>query len=113
MLDITPTKRSDLELDGKFPEILVLRDQPNRAGVTPYEEIGQVTMFEEIVGGSLSLKAVLARATKVAPTDSTVLITAETGTGKSGAAVKLGLPASTLESKIRSLRIDKYVFKTN
>jgi formate hydrogenlyase transcriptional activator len=33
--------------------------------------------------------------------------------GQSGAAVKLGLPASTLESKIRSLRIDKYVFKTS
>ncbi len=39
-------------------------------------------MFEEIVGGSPLLKAVLARVAKVAPTDSTVLITGETGTGK-------------------------------
>ena len=31
--------------------------------------------------------------------------------GPSGAAVKLGIPASTLESKIRSLRINKYHFK--
>jgi DNA-binding NtrC family response regulator len=31
--------------------------------------------------------------------------------GLSGAAAKLGLPASTLESKIRSLRINKYRFK--
>ena len=31
--------------------------------------------------------------------------------GPSGAAVKLGIPPSTLESKIRSLRIDKYRFK--
>ena len=82
MLDITPTKRSDLELDGQFPEILVPREQPNREGVTPYEKNGQVTIFEEIVGGSPSLKAILDRAIKVAPTDSTVLITAETGTGK-------------------------------
>jgi len=39
-------------------------------------------MFEEIVGTSRSLKAVLSRIAKVAPTDSTVLITGETGTGK-------------------------------
>jgi DNA-binding NtrC family response regulator len=32
--------------------------------------------------------------------------------GPSGAAAKLGIPASTLESKIRSLRINKYSFKT-
>ena len=39
-------------------------------------------MFEEIVGESRALQAVLARVAKVAPTDSTVLITGETGTGK-------------------------------
>jgi hypothetical protein len=33
--------------------------------------------------------------------------------GPSGAAVALGMPASTLESKIRPLKIDKYRFKTN
>jgi DNA-binding NtrC family response regulator len=31
--------------------------------------------------------------------------------GRSGAAVKLGVPASTLESKIRSLKINKHAFK--
>ena len=31
--------------------------------------------------------------------------------GSSGAAAKLGIPASTLESKIRSLKINKYRFK--
>lgn len=46
------------------------------------EEIDTVSMFEEIVGTSARLKAVLARVTKVARTDSTVLITGETGTGK-------------------------------
>src|SRR5438874_10241474 len=39
-------------------------------------------MFEEIVGTSPALHAVLARVAKVAPTDSTVLLTGETGTGK-------------------------------
>jgi formate hydrogenlyase transcriptional activator len=41
-----------------------------------------MSMFEEIVGSSSRLQAVLARVTKVARTDSTVLITGETGTGK-------------------------------
>jgi transcriptional regulator with GAF, ATPase, and Fis domain len=39
-------------------------------------------MFEEIVGTSPALKGVLSRISKVAPSDSTVLITGETGTGK-------------------------------
>jgi PAS domain S-box-containing protein len=46
------------------------------------EEIDKASMFEEIVGTSKSLKAVLSEIAKVAPTDSTVLITGETGTGK-------------------------------
>jgi PAS domain S-box-containing protein len=46
------------------------------------EEIDKASMFEEIVGTSTSLKAVLSRISKVAPTNSTVLITGETGTGK-------------------------------
>jgi transcriptional regulator with GAF, ATPase, and Fis domain len=46
------------------------------------EQIDQVFMFEEIVGSSPALKTVLSRIVKVAPTDSTVLITGETGTGK-------------------------------
>jgi formate hydrogenlyase transcriptional activator len=39
-------------------------------------------MFEEIVGTSRPLQSVLSRIAKVAPTDSSVLITGETGTGK-------------------------------
>jgi len=46
------------------------------------EEIDRASMFEEIVGISPALHAVLSRVSKVAPTDSTVLITGETGTGK-------------------------------
>jgi len=46
------------------------------------EEIDKASMFEEIVGTSMPLKAVLSRIAKVAPGDSTVLVTGETGTGK-------------------------------
>jgi PAS domain S-box-containing protein len=46
------------------------------------EEIDKASMFEEIVGTSPALKNVLSRISKVAPRDSTVLITGETGTGK-------------------------------
>jgi PAS domain S-box-containing protein len=46
------------------------------------EEIDRASMFEEIVGTSLPLRNVLSRVSKVAPADSSVLITGETGTGK-------------------------------
>src|SRR5262249_57631654 len=46
------------------------------------EELDKTSMFEEIVGSSPPLKTVLSHVSKVAPTDSTVLITGETGTGK-------------------------------
>lgn len=46
------------------------------------EEIDKSSMFEEIVGSSAALRATLSRVAKVAPSDSTVLITGETGTGK-------------------------------
>jgi len=46
------------------------------------EEIDKTSMFEEIVGASPALQRVLSRVSKVAPTDSIVLITGETGTGK-------------------------------
>lgn len=46
------------------------------------EEIDKTSMYEEIVGASPALQEVLARVSKVGPTDSTVLINGETGTGK-------------------------------
>jgi formate hydrogenlyase transcriptional activator len=46
------------------------------------EEIDRSAMFEEIVGSSDALRHLLAQVAKVAPTDSTVLISGETGTGK-------------------------------
>jgi PAS domain S-box-containing protein len=46
------------------------------------EHIDQAFMFEDIVGSSPALQTVLSSIAKVAPTNSTVLITGETGTGK-------------------------------
>jgi formate hydrogenlyase transcriptional activator len=46
------------------------------------EDIVRSSLFEEIVGSSESLRRVLVQVSKVAPTDSTVLILGETGTGK-------------------------------
>jgi PAS domain S-box-containing protein len=65
-----------------FQEIQKLKDRLHDENVVLREQIDQVFMFEEIVGSSPALKTVLSSIVKVAPTDSTVLITGETGTGK-------------------------------
>jgi PAS domain S-box-containing protein len=57
-------------------------DRLQRENVALREEIEKASMFDEIVGTSSALKSVLSRISKVAPSDSTVLITGETGTGK-------------------------------
>jgi len=66
--DIEDRKRAEQQV---YDENLALREQ-----------IDQAFMFEEIVGSSPALQTVLGSIVKVAPTDSTVLITGETGTGK-------------------------------
>lgn len=65
-----------------FEEIRMLRDRLYKENLALREEIDITRMFEEIVGSSPALQSVLAKVAKVAPTDSTVLITGETGTGK-------------------------------
>jgi len=57
-------------------------DRLRSENVALREEIDKASMFEEIVGTSPGLKTVLSRVSKVAPSDSTVLITGDTGTGK-------------------------------
>jgi transcriptional regulator with GAF, ATPase, and Fis domain len=69
-------------MNNAFEEIRTLRDQLYKENLALREEIDITRMFEEIVGSSPALQTVLARVAKVAPTDSTVLITGETGTGK-------------------------------
>ena len=70
------------ELKKTNEEIQALRDQLYKENVALREEIDITRMFEEIVGSSSALQSALTRVAKVAPTDSTVLITGETGTGK-------------------------------
>jgi len=57
-------------------------DRTEKENLALREEIDRSSMFEEIVGSSEALRKVLAQVAKVAPTDATVLITGETGTGK-------------------------------
>ena len=59
-----------------------VEDRLQQENVALREEVDRTSMFEEIVGTSPSLQLVLSRISKVAPSDSTVLITGETGTGK-------------------------------
>jgi len=80
--DITDRKRAEGDLQNALLEIESLKDKLYEENVALKEEIDKVSMFEEIVGESAALQAVLSRVAKVAPTDSTVLVTGETGTGK-------------------------------
>ncbi len=65
-----------------FEEINALKEQLQAENRLLQDEIVQRSIFEEIVGSSQSLRNVLAAIDRVAPTDSTVLITGQTGTGK-------------------------------
>jgi len=65
-----------------FDEIKALKDELYKENLALKEEIGQAPIFEEMIGSSAPLRNVLVHVEKVAPTDSTVLITGETGTGK-------------------------------
>jgi len=75
LTDIDDRKRAEEELRS-------LKEQLYKENIALRDEVSQVSMFEEIVGSSAPLRRVLALVGKVASTDSTVLITGETGTGK-------------------------------
>jgi PAS domain S-box-containing protein len=75
VLNLSEQKRAEAE-------IRALKDQLYKENLALRDEIDRTSMFEEIVGISRLLRNVVARISKVAPTDSNVLITGETGTGK-------------------------------
>jgi PAS domain S-box-containing protein len=75
-------RRTQTKVEKAFEEIKRLKDRLHDENVALREEVDQAFMFEEIVGASPALKTVLSHVSKVAPTDSTVLIAGETGSGK-------------------------------
>jgi PAS domain S-box-containing protein len=81
-MDITEQHKNRVALEKAFEEIRTLKDQLYRENLALRDEVKQNSMFQDIVGSSTALQVVLSRAARVAPTDSTVLITGETGTGK-------------------------------
>jgi PAS domain-containing protein len=80
--DVTAATQARSELERAFEEIEGLKDRLQNENVALREEIDKASMFEEIIGTSSPLQMVLSRISKVALTDSSVLITGETGTGK-------------------------------
>jgi len=81
-IDITEHHRARADLEKALEEIKRLKDQLHDENVVLREQIDQAFMFEEIIGTSSALQGVLSRLMKVAPTDSSVLVIGETGTGK-------------------------------
>ena len=81
-LEIIQRKRGEEELKKAFDEIQILKDQLAHEKRYLEEEIRLERGFEEMLGESPALQNNLKQVAIVAPTDSTVLIQGETGTGK-------------------------------
>jgi transcriptional regulator with GAF, ATPase, and Fis domain len=80
--DLDDSKRAEEALRAALTEVAQLRDRLQAENIYLLEEVKQQQGFEEIVGRSPVLQRVLRQVEQVAPTDTTVLITGETGSGK-------------------------------
>ncbi len=80
--DIDDSKRAEASLRAALDEVQRLKDRLESENVYLQEKIQTEHGFEEIVGRSPALRRVLSQVEQVAPGDTTVLITGETGTGK-------------------------------
>ena len=85
-IDITERKESEVALQTAHEELHQLKNQLEAENISLQQELQLDEKFGEIVGQSDAIKYVLFKIAQVAPTDSTVLITGETGTGKELAA---------------------------
>jgi PAS domain S-box-containing protein len=103
-LDITERKEAEVALQKTLEELKRLKNQLEAENIYLQEELLSDNKTGEIVGQSSAIKYVLFKVTQVARTDSTVLITGETGVGKE-------LVARAIHGE--SLRKDRPLIKIN
>ena len=80
--EVDERKRAEKDLSKALSELKRLQKQQEAENVCLRDEIKQEHNFEQIIGQSDVLKEVFFKIEQVAPTDTTVLILGETGTGK-------------------------------
>lgn len=81
-LDFTERKAAEEGLRNALVEVGQLKDQLQQENIYLREQVELEHQFQEIIGNSDEIKYVLFKIQQVAPTDATVLIQGETGTGK-------------------------------
>jgi len=81
-IDISERKRLEEQCQARLREIEKLKKQLEQENISLREEIRLLSPHSDVVAKSAAMKEVLAMVEQVAPTDSTVLLTGETGTGK-------------------------------
>jgi transcriptional regulator with GAF, ATPase, and Fis domain len=101
---MTPRKQAELALQEALVEVRKLKNRLQEENIYLKEEIKFDHNFDEIIGASGALKAVMEKVEQVAPTDATVLILGETGTGKE-------LISRAVHE--RSQRRDRHMIKVN
>jgi len=98
LLSTMRRREAEIRLHDSFEEISGLKERLEQENIYLQKEIKVQKSFDTIIGQSTSLKYVLYRLEQVAPTNATVLIEGETGTGKELFAIALQ-KASALKNK--------------